>query len=161
VLDELSPEPTTARNMRWASVSLARVAAGRRAPDATGLTRAAVTGPLRLFQLLSSRGHTLLLHAGGATTAAQLRRFESLAEAAVGAAHGHMDVYLIAAPDVDVDATVLPLIRDGEGSFARAYGGAAPSVFVVRPDGYLGCGSSDVSDDGVQKTLQHLRTVFA
>ncbi len=141
--------------------SLAQVGAGRRAPDATGLTRAAVTGPVRLFSLLSRRGHTLLLYADGNTTATQLERLEGLADAAVLAARGHMDVYLVAAPDADVDATVLPLIRDGSGDFARGYGVDAPSVFVVRPDGYLGHASSDVGDDGVRETLQHLGTVFA
>ena len=39
--------------------------AGRRAPDATGLTRAAVTGPLRLYSLLGRREHTALFYAGG------------------------------------------------------------------------------------------------
>ena len=37
--------------------------AGARAPDATGLTRAAVTGPVRLFSLLGRREHTTLLYA--------------------------------------------------------------------------------------------------
>jgi len=40
--------------------------AGGRAPDATGLTRDAVTGSLRLFSLLGP-GHTLLLYAGNDT----------------------------------------------------------------------------------------------
>jgi pentachlorophenol monooxygenase len=134
---------------------------GRRAPDATGLTRGAVTAPLRLFSLLSGREHTLLLHAGGSTTPTQLEQFESLADAAVVTAHGHMTVYLIAAPDADVDATVLPLIRDGAGDFARAYGPGTPSVFVVRPDGYLGFASNDIGDDGVRTALEHLSSVFA
>jgi 2-polyprenyl-6-methoxyphenol hydroxylase-like FAD-dependent oxidoreductase len=37
---------------------------GARAPDATGLTRDAVSGPLRLFALLSGREHTTLLYLG-------------------------------------------------------------------------------------------------
>jgi pentachlorophenol monooxygenase len=142
-----------------------RVRAGRRAPDARGLTRSAVTDPLRLFSLFGALEHTLLLYAGAKTTATQLDRLEALATAAVDAAHGYMDVYLIAAPNADVDATVLSIVRDGEGEFADAYGVSAPSVFVVRPDGYLGYASRESSfgdgDDAVEKILQHLRTVFA
>lgn len=143
----------------------AKVRSGRRAPDARGLTRGAVTDPLRLFNLFNAREHTLLLYAGANTTATQLERLESLAAAAVDAAPSHMDVYLIAAPEADVDATVLPIVRDGAGDFASAYVVSAPSVFVARPDGYLGYASSDSSfddgDEAVDKTLQHLSTVFA
>jgi hypothetical protein len=49
-----------------------------------------------------------------------------------------MDVYLVAAPDADVAGTVLPLIRDADGDFARNYDASDTSVFVIRPDGYLG-----------------------
>jgi pentachlorophenol monooxygenase len=141
--------------------SLARVGAGRRAPDATGLTRGAVTGAMRLFTLLSTRNNTLLLYADGNVDPTRLGLLERLAAAAVAAARGHVEVCLIAAPDADVDACVLPLIRDDEGDFARAYDVGPTSVFVVRPDGYLGYASSVVDDDGVQNTLRHLGTVFA
>jgi 2-polyprenyl-6-methoxyphenol hydroxylase-like FAD-dependent oxidoreductase len=141
--------------------SPAHVAAGRRAPDATGLTRDAVTAPLRLFTLLSGRGHSLLLYADAGTRETYVERFESLADAAVRAAHGHVEVYLIAAPDAEVDAAVLPVIRDGAGDFATAYGASTASVFVVRPDGYLGYASRDIGDDAVRATLRHLGTVFA
>ena len=61
---------------------------------------------------------------------------EATAEAARQAAHGALDVYLIAAPGAGVDSTVLPVVRDAAGEFARNYA-AASSVSVVRPDGYL------------------------
>ena len=46
--------------------------AGARAPDATGLTRDAVTGPLRLYSLLGRREHTTLLYADDAAGAADV-----------------------------------------------------------------------------------------
>jgi 2-polyprenyl-6-methoxyphenol hydroxylase-like FAD-dependent oxidoreductase len=159
LLIDYSGSPIVADSRRVAP--LAQVAAGRRAPDAAGLTRSAVTAPLRLFTLLSGRGHALLLHAGADTGATRLDQFEILAEAAVGAARGHVDVYLIAAADAEVDGTVLPVIRDAAGEFAKAFGAGTASVFVVRPDGYLGYVSHDVGDDAVRRMLHHLGTVFA
>jgi pentachlorophenol monooxygenase len=49
-----------------------------------------------------------------------------------------MDVYLIAAPTADVEGAMLPLLRDVDASFARVYAATNGSVFVLRPDGYLG-----------------------
>ncbi|WP_419150865.1 hypothetical protein [Nocardia vinacea] len=73
------------------------------------------------------------------------------------AAHGHLDAYLIAAPQADVAETILPLIRDTAGKFAHSYRAGHRSVFFVRPDGYLGfarptASSADVTD--------YLKTTF-
>jgi pentachlorophenol monooxygenase len=131
--------------------------AGGRAPDATGLTRAAVTNPVRLFSLLGLRDHTLLLYAGDDASAADVASFEEAAEAAVAAARGRIEVCLLAAPKADVGATVLPLIRDSAGDFARMYGADGPAVFVVRPDGYLSFSSSGIDAGGV---ATHLASTF-
>jgi FAD binding domain len=130
--------------------------AGARAPDATGLTRDAVTGPLRLFSLLGRREHTTLLYAPDGPVDGAM--YERAAAAAVSAAHGRMDVYLIAAPGADVTATELPLIRDTAGDFARAYAPAGPSAYVVRPDGYLGLAGSAVDPE---QLVAHLDATFA
>lgn len=111
--------------------------AGKRAPDARGLARPAVTAPIRLFSLLSARQHTLLLYAGDAASAEDVAAFEKAATAAVEAAHGELDVYLIASPQAGVGATVLPLITDADGEFAQAYSATGSSMFLVRPDGHL------------------------
>jgi hypothetical protein len=130
--------------------------AGGRAPDATGLTRDAVMGPLRLFELLGRRGHTTLLYAPHGPV--DVATFEPAADAAVDVAHGRMDVYLIAAPDADVTATSLPLIRDTGGEFARAYRPSGPSAYVVRPDGYLSFAAQSVDPD---QLVAHLGATFA
>ena len=130
--------------------------AGGRAPDATGLTRDAVSGPLRLFSLLGRREHTMLLYVGGDATADDVALLERAAEAAARATHGRMDVYLIAAPNADVATTVLPLVRDSGGEFARMYSAPGPSVYVLRPDGYVGF-ASDIDMDGLTR---HLRATF-
>jgi 2-polyprenyl-6-methoxyphenol hydroxylase-like FAD-dependent oxidoreductase len=130
--------------------------AGGRAPDATGLTRDAVMGPLRLFELLGRRGHTTLLYAPHGPV--DVATFERAADAAVDVAHGRMDVYLIAAPDADVTATTLPLIRDTGGEFASAYRPSGPSAYVVRPDGYLSFAAQSVDPD---QLVAHLGATFA
>jgi pentachlorophenol monooxygenase len=130
--------------------------AGGRAPDATGLTRNAVTGPLRLFSLLGRREHTTLLYAPDGPV--DVAVFERAAEAAVSAAHGRMDVYLIAAPGAEVAATELPVVVDSGGDFAKAYGPAGPSAYVVRPDGYLGLAAAGVDP---AQLVAHLRATFA
>jgi 2-polyprenyl-6-methoxyphenol hydroxylase-like FAD-dependent oxidoreductase len=129
---------------------------GRRAPDATGLTRDAVTGAFQLFSLFGGREHTTLLYA--AEGPADVEMFERAADAAVTAAHGQMDVYLIGAPGADVANTVLPLVRDSEGEFARAYSASESSVYVVRPDGYVGFAAAGIDVDGM---VAHLRATFA
>jgi hypothetical protein len=131
-------------------------AAGARAPDAMGLTRDAVTGPLRLFELLGRREHTTLLYAPDGPV--DIATFGRAAKGAVSAAHGRMDVYLIAAPGAEVAATELPLIRDTAGDFARAYAPAGPSAYVVRPDGYLGLAAAGVDP---AQLVAHLGATFA
>ncbi|WP_232375472.1 FAD-dependent monooxygenase [Mycolicibacterium baixiangningiae] len=127
---------------------------GGRAPDANGLTRAAVTGRLRLFSLLG-RDHTALFYADGDTTPDDVARFEAAAEAAVATAHGALDVYLVAAPTADVESTVLPLLRDNDGDFARSYSTAGTSVFVIRPDGYLGFTAHRLDTDALDGFLHN------
>lgn len=127
--------------------------AGGRAPDARGLTRAAVTAPIRLFSLFGARDHTLLLYLGDDAAAHDVAAGEAVASAAVRAAHGHLDVYLIAAKRAEV-TTVLPVVTDEDGDFAERYGAAAGAAFLVRPDGYLAYAGAA---DGV---VPALRTTF-
>ena len=107
--------------------------AGARAPDARGLTREVVADPIRLFTLFGAREHTLLLYTDGG----EVDMFDAAAATSVEAAHGRLDVYLVVAAGADVGATVLPVIRDTDGDFARQYGATGLSAFLVRPDGYL------------------------
>ena len=143
--------------IRYGDSPIVARGAGGRAPDATGLTRAAVTGPVRLFSLLGRRDHTLLLYAGAGAAADDVATFEQVADAAVATAHGHIDVYLVAAPEADVAATVLPLIRDSAGDFARAYSADVSTSYVVRPDGYLSFASSRIGADDL---TAHLASTF-
>ncbi|WP_024794051.1 FAD-dependent monooxygenase [Tomitella biformata] len=111
---------------------------GVRAPDATGLRRDAVTSPLRLYSQLDRLRHTMVIHTGARTGLDEVRAAESLAAQARIAAQGELDVYLVVAADAVAPDTVLPVLRDAGGDFAGAYGAVDRSLFVIRPDGYLG-----------------------
>lgn len=130
---------------------------GVRAPDATGLTRDMVTSPIRLFSLLDRILHTALLYIDAATDVDGLVALENTAAAGRSAAHGALDVYLIAAPGADVGPTTLPVIRDTAGEFARAYGAQQSSIFVIRPDGYLGHAAAGASSEDL---VAHLKKTF-
>jgi pentachlorophenol monooxygenase len=135
--------------------------AGERAPDAKGLRRLAVTDPVRLFSLLTRRDHTVLLYAGSDTGPDAALALEATASAVASAAHGRADVYVIAPPGADVGPTTLPVIVDAEGDFARNYSANALSVFVLRPDGYLGYAARDVSAESMAgPVVSHLRSTF-
>lgn len=125
---------------------------GGRAPDATGLVRDGVTGPVRLYSVLG-RTHTVFLYADGDSGADDIGRFEAVADAAREAAHGLADVYLVAAPSAEVDTTALPVLWDADGHFASGYSTVGSSVFVVRPDGYLGYASHDLDAGEVRRHL--------
>ena len=115
-----------------------------------------MTGPLRLFNLLGRRDHTTLLYAPDGPV--DVATYERAAEAAVTAANGRMDVYLVASPGAELTATVLPLIRDTAGDFARSYAPAGPSAYVVRPDGYVGLAAASVDQ---AELVAHLGATFA
>jgi pentachlorophenol monooxygenase len=53
---------------------------------------------------------------------------------------------------------VLPLIRDADGDVARNYDVSDTSVFVIRPDGYLGIAARGVVD--TDELVRHLKATF-
>lgn len=133
-----------------ADASATTVQPGERAPDARGLTRDMVAYPVRLFELFGGVNHTLLLYADGSPD-----EMEDLADAATAAAHGLVDVYLLSSGPVE---SVLTVVVDADGEFAKAYGIDGPSALVIRPDGYLGHRESPATVEGV---VAHLKKTFA
>ena len=55
-------------------------------------------------------------------------------------------------------ATELPVVLDADGDFARAYYSTSASMFVVRPDGYLGLVGRGVL--GSEDLVCHLKRTF-
>lgn len=110
-------------------------APGDRMPDCGGLARSIVNFPLRLFELLKTENHTLLLYVDDTD---QLVIFPEFARAAGKRAHGRLDVYLILAPDVQTNGLWLPVVRDNSGEFRDACAATGGEAYLVRPDGHLG-----------------------
>ncbi len=131
---------------------------GTRAPDARGLTRDAVVPAQRLFTLLAGCRHTLLCYVGPRCDDDVIAAIEQVVAEAVETCHGLVDTYLIAHPDAAWRTTVLPLICDSTGDFARAYAAADPTVYVVRPDGYVGYASRGRVDAAT--LVAHLKLTF-
>ncbi|WP_446222605.1 FAD-dependent monooxygenase [Nocardia sp. IBHARD005] len=132
--------------------------AGSRAPDAIGLTRDGVRSPFRLFPLLAGPGHTLLRYVDNTCDTATLTDLERHVGLLRQLTDDHLDTYLVAGPGATVDPTILPVIRDSDGDFARRYHCAAGAAYVVRPDGYLGYAASPASPDDL---LRHFESTFA
>ncbi|WP_327683498.1 FAD-dependent monooxygenase [Kitasatospora sp. NBC_00458] len=132
-------------------------AAGDRAPDCGGLERPLTAFPQRLFDLLRSPRHALLLYADAGTPAEHLH---GTAAAARSAAHGLLDVHVVLAPEADArpDGLRLPFVRDAAGAFRAAYAADEGAAFLIRPDGYLAA-RLPAGDPG--GPAAHLRRTFA
>ncbi|MCP2275955.1 2-polyprenyl-6-methoxyphenol hydroxylase [Nocardia amikacinitolerans] len=130
---------------------------GHRAPDADGLTRDAVAYPIRLFSLLGRTDHTVLLYLDDTAGPESPTTVCALTDAARRATHGKVDLYLITTPTADPEASTLPVIRDRDGGFARAYGAKGLAAYVIRPDGYLGFAEHDPTPEDLTK---HFAQIF-
>jgi pentachlorophenol monooxygenase len=128
---------------------------GQRAPDCGGLRRSAVSFPLRLFEVLDPRRHTLLLYAAGERQAAGAG---ALIEAAARRAHGELRGYLIMAPGTPPPPDPVPALEDAGGQFQAGYDAAGGCGYLIRPDGYVGYRAGPVTEPGL---LAHLAAVFA
>jgi 2-polyprenyl-6-methoxyphenol hydroxylase-like FAD-dependent oxidoreductase len=112
----------------------AAVQAGDRAPDAPGLRDA--RGEHRLFDFFRGPRATVLVFGDGWEATLDVLR------------QHHGDALNIVAID--------NAVSDVQGHAAAAYGVLAPTLFVVRPDGYVGLATQDRSAAAVQAYLSRL-----
>jgi hypothetical protein len=122
--------------------------AGDRAPDVSPLQgpNASIT---RLFDVLRTTKHTLLLFAGTDPGADAWQRLDAIANAVQARYGAVIQVYEVAAgaapPAVRTDAVAL--LRDPEGALHHRYGADAECLYLIRPDGYVGfrCQPADLA----------------
>ncbi|WP_392894679.1 FAD-dependent monooxygenase [Streptomyces sp. LN699] len=107
---------------------------GDRAPDCGGLTTPIAAHPLRLYDLLRDRDHVCVLYLTGPDTDAMTE----LATLAGDFPAGGADVCAVVADGAPAEGAPVPVYRDDRGEFARLYAARGSTLFVVRPDGYLG-----------------------
>jgi hypothetical protein len=132
---------------------------GQRAPDCCGLRRSAVSFPVRLFEMLRSDDHTLVLYADSNE---QADGFLDLATAAANSAHGRLRCYVVLDPGADLAAgsgdVRLLALQDVSGQFRAAYDASGGCGYLIRPDGYVGYRAFRIGTSGL---LAHLRRIFA
>ncbi|WP_327579871.1 FAD-dependent monooxygenase [Streptomyces sp. NBC_00145] len=138
-------------------------APGDRAPDCRGLLSDLAAYPRRLFDLLRTPRHVLLLFAGSDHASGDgAARLEACAAEAHRAAHGLLDAYLVTAAEVPEDARPVglrpPRVRDAAGEFRDAYAPRDGEALLIRPDGYL---SGRFHPAVPERLTAHLRRTFA
>ncbi len=118
-----------------------RVRPGDRAPDVDGFT--AADGAMRLFEVI--RGPQVTLLAFGPIWA------DTLQKAGRSFSNRDLKVYAVNPPHPSVDYTA---IVDTAGNIAATYGVVKDTLFVIRPDGYVGYVTHE--PDGVEAYLRKL-----
>jgi hypothetical protein len=125
--------------------------AGDRAPDVTGLRRHGVGFPVRLFDVLRGTKHVLIVHLSQSPSDAMIAGVFKLAEG-LRARFGSL-VRVVAIGDTELgDVFGLACYRDTERAFADAYG-QRESMFLVRPDGYIGWRGQLLNNEGLMAHL--------
>ena len=132
--------------------------AGDRAPDADGLQINGTTK--RLYELLRSDAHKLLLFSDRPSNADELANLVSAAQQVNERYGGHVTAFAIRSSS---DATKIPgwngdVIADPSDALGRAYHAVASCAYVIRPDGYVADRSFPVEG---KHLLQFLSRIFA
>ena len=112
---------------------------GDHAPPAPRLEPVPEGRPVRLYELIRHPGHTVLILQGERTPPPPAREVADLGRAL--AARFGDEVRPIAvrvSDDWRPGDVAVPLVHDGGGNMHRAYSAQAASVYLIRPDGYLG-----------------------
>ncbi|MFG2196614.1 FAD-dependent monooxygenase [Streptomyces sp. NPDC048639] len=154
--------PLTQQQQAADGTPAAGPAPGDRAPDCRGLLSDLATYPRRLFDLLRTPRHVLLLFAGAEHASGDgAVRLEACAAEAHRAAHGLLDAYLVTAAEVPENARPVglrpPRVRDAAGEFRDAYAPHDGEAFLIRPDGYL---SGRFHPAVPERLTAHLRRTF-
>ena len=125
--------------------------AGDRAPDVTGLRRHGVGFPIRLFDVLRGTEHVLMVHLSQLPSAAIIAAVANLA-LDLRARFGSL-VRVVAIGDTELaDMFGLASYRDADEAFAEAYG-QHDTMFLVRPDGYIGWRGQFLNSEGLMAHL--------
>jgi 2-polyprenyl-6-methoxyphenol hydroxylase-like FAD-dependent oxidoreductase len=112
--------------------------AGDRAPDVSGLRRAHLGFPLRLFDILRGTAFVLACFLGTRVLRQEAAEIEALA-ADMRDKHGETVrvVALLPQGPKSPDIAGVAVLRDASGRCARMYGARAGGVCLIRPDGHI------------------------
>ena len=133
--------------------------AGDRAPDGLSI-RAASGKKTSLFREFRVAGFSLLLFGGMARTETGYAHLVEIAQRVEGLPGNLVKTHLIVGADsapegLDREGSVL---LDGSGSLHELYGASAESLYLVRPDGYVGFRGQPAEVDPL---IEYLRSKYA
>lgn len=128
--------------------------AGDRAPDCHGLRRRGLGFPLRMFDILRGTEHVLIFACTGAQSQAELT--DLAAFVAENSPNGLVRSVVVVHPDHGAtELPRLPIYRDAEGGFAKAYGVSTNrATLLIRPDGYVAWRGGSWRDAGLKRQLE-------
>jgi 2-polyprenyl-6-methoxyphenol hydroxylase-like FAD-dependent oxidoreductase len=111
---------------------------GDHAPPAPHLKTVPKGRPVRLYDLIRHPRHTVVLLQGERTPSPPADDVAELARA-LDARFGHevRPLAVRARDDWSLRDVAAPLVHDNKGAMHRAYDADQPSVYLIRPDGYL------------------------
>jgi hypothetical protein len=121
--------------------------AGDRAPDCSGLIRANVRFPYRLFDVTRGVDYVLLLYVGKFAEPAQANEIESMAQKLKTAPGPRCRLVLVCEPDAEKrDVIGAMIVEDSAGEFVVKYAPGLNTGYVIRPDGYVGYHARPMSE---------------
>jgi 2-polyprenyl-6-methoxyphenol hydroxylase-like FAD-dependent oxidoreductase len=121
--------------------------AGDRAPDVTGLRRHGIGFPIRLFDVLRGTEHVLVVQLSQSPSAGTIADVAKLAQDLRGRFNSLVRVVAIGGAEL-AEIFGLACYHDADGAFAKAYG-EHDTIFLVRPDGYIGWRGRFLDDEGL------------
>jgi 2-polyprenyl-6-methoxyphenol hydroxylase-like FAD-dependent oxidoreductase len=133
--------------------------AGDRAPDVYIQT---VDGTRRLFDLFSNRlKHTLLLFAGKAIKPISYHNLNQKAQEFAKAFPDEFIAYIVLPTDRVPEAIALnslprSVLLDPQAQCHQLYGARGECMYLIRPDGYIGCRSQSTEIDKLKTYLHKL-----
>jgi 2-polyprenyl-6-methoxyphenol hydroxylase-like FAD-dependent oxidoreductase len=124
--------------------------AGDRAPDCSGLLRANVRYPYRLFDITRGCDHVILLYAGRLVDTEPIRLGERLAQKLKMAQGPKCRLILICSSDAEsCDVIGATILKDSVGEFVSAYSPDVNAGYVIRPDGYVAYHGRPMTEQGL------------
>lgn len=133
--------------------------AGERMPDCTGLRRANVGAPLRLFDILRGTEHVLLVYRPGNDIAQTLIGLQNASPSLCRG--GNVRCALITNTSAQTDQPFgFAHYHEADQSFQKLVGNS-PAALLIRPDGYIAWRAASWDNDGLSRFLDRLFTPTA
>jgi len=150
LLDTVMGGPAAAETPRvsdWRDFGAAP-AAGDHAPDGTVFLPTS-DAPVRLSEVLQTPRHTLLLFDGRAATAAGYRNLAEIARRVGDSYRDLVATHIVVPRDAPPQGLAWDgsVLLDPEGDLHHRYGAGSESLYLIRPDGYVGYRSQPADGD--------------